>query len=489
MKTRVALGACGIAAATIVIGQLGAFAGKSDRGTKVTESAPAPMESGGLVGPDVITGVLPSYRRWVTGSTETAYSFGTTSCNIGDTVLLWEADPSHNHPVISQNMFRLHEGRFEHIGQAWLKHSFCALQQGECGSCGGGGGCQSVLHPGCSDPYSASRNGGQGGLGPKWQVNAHEGTFVLPWDQGEGTSGSYRRRVRVLNSDLDVDGAMFFIEGQYVANDDSAWANQNNNASYRRAIVQSNFDLSLQGSTVRESPGIQAWKDFQPTVTLVEVQVDEDGVPELPDPDAPAEIYEDGLFIVGYDVYDNEDGTYDYEYAVYNMNSHRSGQAFHVPVPAGVELTGIGFHDISYHSGDGFGGEDYDDEDWAVTVDDDGITWASGTGASANALRWGTLYNFRFTADAGPESATGSIDLYRADPDNPDFNTVTFDIDAPSGAPCPSDTDGNGTVDSADLVNLIAAWGTCEGCPEDVNGDGTVDSADLVQLLADWGPC
>jgi hypothetical protein len=54
---------------------------------------------------------------------------------------------------------------------------------------------------------------------------------------------------------------------------------------------------------------------------------------------------------------------------------------------------------------------------------------------------------------------------------------------------CPADIDGSGTVDTADLVDLLAAWGKCPDCPEDIDGNGTVDVADLVELLAAWGSC
>lgn len=49
----------------------------------------------------------------------------------------------------------------------------------------------------------------------------------------------------------------------------------------------------------------------------------------------------------------------------------------------------------------------------------------------------------------------------------------------------PADIDRNGTVDSADLSLLLAAWGNLGG-NEDVNGDGQVGSADLSILLARW---
>jgi T5SS/PEP-CTERM-associated repeat protein len=50
------------------------------------------------------------------------------------------------------------------------------------------------------------------------------------------------------------------------------------------------------------------------------------------------------------------------------------------------------------------------------------------------------------------------------------------------------DVNGDGVVDTADLLQLLGAWGACEGCPEDINGDGLVDTADLLILLGNWRP-
>jgi T5SS/PEP-CTERM-associated repeat protein len=48
------------------------------------------------------------------------------------------------------------------------------------------------------------------------------------------------------------------------------------------------------------------------------------------------------------------------------------------------------------------------------------------------------------------------------------------------------DINGDGVVDTADLLQLLAAWGECDGCPEDLDGDGSVNTADLLILLANW---
>jgi hypothetical protein len=56
--------------------------------------------------------------------------------------------------------------------------------------------------------------------------------------------------------------------------------------------------------------------------------------------------------------------------------------------------------------------------------------------------------------------------------------------------PCPPDFDESGSVDSADLLVLLSAWGPCPApCPPDLDGSGSVDSADLLILLSAWGAC
>jgi len=430
MKSPILLGVAGLSGAVIILGQMNVGAtpgqGVSDRQASVGNASGTIAEPDGG-SPDVIVGSLPSTVHWATNGTESSYSIATTSCNIGDANLDWIDTPSNKHPVIGQNMFRLKDGRFEQIGQSWLKHAFCALQQtlSGCGDCNGGGGCLSYLSPGCADPYSASRHGSQAGLGPKHIVNAHTGFFPINssfpyWPQGEGTSGSYRRRIRVQNVDLANPGALYFIEGQYVALDDAAARRNNNNASYRQVNVNSsNFDLTFAGGTQMMKAGIEAWKDNDPTVTLVTAIV-------------PFE----GKFVIGYKVTDNGNGTWDYEYAVYNMNSDRSGAKFIVPADNSVTVTNMGFHDVAYHSGDGIDEVNYDDTDWAAVRNSADMTWSTeshATNPNANALRWGTLYNYRFRADSGPVEVEASIDLFKpGTPDNVVFTVMGPETKGPS---------------------------------------------------------
>lgn len=51
---------------------------------------------------------------------------------------------------------------------------------------------------------------------------------------------------------------------------------------------------------------------------------------------------------------------------------------------------------------------------------------------------------------------------------------------------CP-DATGDGSVDVADLLAVLADWGPCPGCGADVDGSGVVDVADLLAVLAGWG--
>ncbi len=48
------------------------------------------------------------------------------------------------------------------------------------------------------------------------------------------------------------------------------------------------------------------------------------------------------------------------------------------------------------------------------------------------------------------------------------------------------DVDGNGEVNTTDLLAVIGAWGACNDCLEDLDGDGVVGVSDVLQVIADW---
>jgi hypothetical protein len=53
---------------------------------------------------------------------------------------------------------------------------------------------------------------------------------------------------------------------------------------------------------------------------------------------------------------------------------------------------------------------------------------------------------------------------------------------------CPSDINGNGTVDVNDVLVIVAQWATT-GPQGDINQDGVVDVSDLLMSLDTFGPC
>ena len=382
--------------------------------------------------PDVIVGDLHQVASFGTDADAEiyAYAVGTVSCNVGDEVLDWYAS-TVEHPVIGQNMFRLKDGRFSMIGRSWLKHGFTALQQDLCEPCTANP-TGDQLGVGCSDPYSASLNGAQDGLENRSEVNASSGEFLYPPDLDPAIDDVIGRRLQVPVADIDPlenDGALYFVEGQYVALDDAEAGNQDNNASWREITVDddTDFTIAVTGETVREEPAIYAWEESDDNVTLLSDDLDGDGV-----------IY------VAYTVTDNLDGTWSYEYAVQNLNSHRSVRSFSIPMPASVEVTEIGFHAPLWHSG-----EPYSNDAWTWENEGGTLTWECPTEAedeNANALRWGSLYNFYFVADAAPESATLTLEHFRTGIPA----TRTFDVEAP---------------ESTETVSEFAASPTTGGAP------------------------
>jgi formylglycine-generating enzyme required for sulfatase activity len=54
---------------------------------------------------------------------------------------------------------------------------------------------------------------------------------------------------------------------------------------------------------------------------------------------------------------------------------------------------------------------------------------------------------------------------------------------------CPGDATNDGQVNSVDIAQVLADWGTCSSCLGDVNDDGQVNASDLAEVLAGWGPC
>jgi cysteine-rich repeat protein len=395
----------------------------------------------GHAGADVIVQGLTGVTNYTSSGGIEAFAVGTNSCNIGDTPLKWVAS-NNQHPVIGQSMFRLKNGRYEQIGISWLKHGFEALADDLCGCNCQDPGTGSLLGVGCTDPYTSGLNGDQPRLGPHFEVNPHTGFYVYP-HTAQGQSGnSIYKRLQVPISELDPaqnGGGTYFVEGLYVTADDAAANNQDNNASYRQVAISgsgSAWSGSVTGmpTTQLEQPGIRAWADTDPGVTETDVRI-------------PGE----GLVLLAAKATDLGGGWYHYEYAIENLNSDRAVGAVSVPLDPATTTSNVGFHDVAYHSG-----EPFDGTDWANAVGGGEIRWSTtpyATNVNANALRFGTLYNFRFDANRPPAATLIRLEMFK--PGTPGH------VLAATIGPDPGvlDCNSNGVDDLADI-----SGGTSSDC-------------------------
>ncbi len=427
---------------------------------------PCETTAGGT--PDIIVvgiggNFITSYTEYGVVDGIAAFSSGTTACNMGAAEAEWMNEGSgpnttNSHPLIAQNMYRLSpDGRqFEMIGMSWLKHGFCALNE-FCNSCQATD-C-STLGIGCADTYTANRNGTTA-LGPRRDVNplgvdldgTGAGTHTHPYAHPAGDD-IIRGKLQVHTADLDQPGAVYFVEIHYVTHDEPL-ALRGNNLSWVQVQMPSapsyTDHIVNVGPEAQEQSALHAWQASDTGVVVTPVY-DADG----------------GLFEVAYRVTPNPpDGsgifTWHYEYAVHNMHSHRAARSFRVAVPADVTLSNVGFHDVDYHSGDGLpvdGGINFDGTNWAATLANGFSEWQMDFGSNsdnANALRWGTTYNFRFDADTPPTEAPAELVHFRNAAGTPPANDVlALAVLGPSSA----------LPGCGDLICDLGE--NCETCPSD----------------------
>ncbi|MCA9310891.1 MAG: hypothetical protein KDA21_06775, partial [Phycisphaerales bacterium] len=185
---------------------------------------------------------------------------------------------------------------------------------------------------------------------------------------------------------------------------------------------------------------------------------------------------------------DNGDGTWHYEFVLFNIDMDRMVDSFTLPIPSGVTVSNVGFH-APEHWDDPVayvGGPAIDNAAWSFSDDGSSITWSTST----NPLRWGTMYNFWFDASAEPGVVTASLGQYK--PGTP--TDLTGDTLGPltptTPTGCEGDADGNNTIDFDDLNVILGNWGT-SGPAGDVypfpGGDGQVNFDDLNLVLGNWG--
>jgi hypothetical protein len=327
--------------------------------------------------------------------------------------------PNTDHPVVSQNLYRMSGGanndeRFEQIGQSWVKHTFGADQGNACNL-----GCTpaadfTTLGTGCSDPYDASENATFNLLGSRAWINPFTGAFPANARSHTGhTHNGTSHRILVEVKDLDTTmnpGASYYAEVQYDTPQEYAWCqthpgqcNMYNNASYRRYSVTgtTSFTFAPVGSTVRMAPATNAWTGA--TSATIE-----------PAPGI------DGRAFICYKVTNPSAGIWHYEYAIHNQNLDRSIQSFSVPLGCGITVSNPGFHAPPNHPGfpnDGTVGDaGFSNAAWTTDQSESALTWSSETFAqnqNANAIRFGTLYNVRFDSNRPPQVVNATVGFFK----------------------------------------------------------------------------
>ena len=378
---------------------------------------------GTVPGPDVIIGELIGLVQSETGAVggRVGLALGTDACNQGTVDVDWFALSSNDHPFIPQNVYRMsggddHTQRFEQIGQSWGKHAFTAASSNTCGfGCNGVSGTH--LGSGCSDAYGPGLNGSQTGIGSRAWVNPFTGVFngSTANNHNNHTHDVTSHRILVDVNDFNTlfyPGATYFAEAQYIVPHEYAWCqshpgqcNMYNNVSYRQYTVSGSdqpFTFSTSTPTIRQQPAIKAWTG----ATVNQFQ---------PDP------ANDGIGFVGYKISNPSPGVWHYEYAVYNENLDRGIQSFTVPLGCGITLSNLGSHAPPQHpafANDGTpNSAGYSNAPWAVTQTSNAVTWNSETFAqnqNANAIRYGTLYNFRFDANRAPQAVNATIGYFKS---------------------------------------------------------------------------
>jgi hypothetical protein len=370
-------------------------------------------------GPDIIVGDMSGLSQFGSSGTQIGLAIATTSCNMGDQEIHFFQLPNTDHPVVSQNLYRMSGGannndRFEQIGQSWVKHTFGANQDNDCGF-----GCTpaasfTTLGAGCSDPYDAAENATYSLLGSRAWVNPFTGAFPSTAQRHTGHSHTgTSHRILVEANDLNTTmnpGASYYAEVQYDTPHEYAWChthagecNMYNNASYRRSTVNGTtvFTFTPVGATVRMTPATNAWTG----ATSVTIE---------PEPGV------DGRAFICYKVTNPSAGVWHYEYAIHNQNLDRAIQSFSVPLGCGVTVSNVGFHAPPVHPGFAFdgtvGNTGFSNIAWTSSQTSGALSWSSETFAqnqNANAIRFGTLYNFRFDSNRPPQAGNATIGFFK----------------------------------------------------------------------------
>ncbi|MCA9756441.1 MAG: T9SS type A sorting domain-containing protein [Candidatus Eisenbacteria bacterium] len=348
--------------------------------------------SAGWAAPDIgfgsIEGLGVVAREGTYPDGASALSMMTTACNVGAENISWLAPMSEDHPAVVMQLYRMSDGRFEQVGISAARHEYFALSNSECGTCQ----VQSngtFLGAGCSTTSGVGINADRNLLGPRGEIDPYSGAWTCSGSLFAGGQsdcvarphdgdGPLDRRLVVTDADLDVPGASFVYEAYWVTAGDADRRNSVGSRSANVIRVGSNFIVSdVNDEAV--GAALERWGGTQTWVSL------------------PG----DGELLLASKSWDLGGGLYQYEYALFNLDSARKVGAVRIPVGSST-VSDIGFHDPDSDPA----------TDWVSGVSGGEISWSTDSfdvDPEAPALSYGLLYNFRFVSDQPPAEGTATL--------------------------------------------------------------------------------
>ncbi len=438
----------------------------------------APADAAGP-GPDLIIGDINAVANFTsTGAVDgkRAYAFGIAFCNLGSQPADW-TNNSPNHPVATQNLYRIASGRIDHVGMSWVHHEFFPLQQNLCSACTPATG--SFLGVGCSTVTTSGITGSQSFLASRSEINAATGAITVPSPTAGTTGNAIFKRLQIAESDLSTPNALYFAEVAAVHLGDAASGNNANNSSFRRVLVsQPTFNLTFSDATQRAATILDAWRAHA------------NGANQ-PDPFiriTPVDITGDGRIYFASRAHQVSATTWQYTYAIYNATSDLGAASIIVRHPVSALPMNPTFNAPAHHSG-----EPYSNTPWLFQTTPAAVAWSTETFAAnpnANAVRWSSLYTFSFQMDTPP--VFSSIQVYPFKPGGPSApGVLTPEAIVPGPPACAGDANGDNLVNFADLNHILSNFGQSGvALPGDVNADQTVNFADLNLALSNFAlPC
>lgn len=397
---------------------------------------------------------------------EIGVAFQNQLCNPGTIPVEWRSPGGSvgqtiqaDHPKFGFLVAREVGGRLVQISDwSYCKHAFLSLNSSSVSPCLGGcvqppnGGAQ--LGVKCSDIYSSSNNGSRTYLGPPEEINPWLGSWPNVgnyFDIGDPAQAGYplaadgvrslnttgfdavKNRVTIREADIQGGVATGLYFQIHVIHEGERVENRGNN------IMSRPFTLAWSGTswsttttgTASYGTILSRW----PGATITYGSNGSTGTGAVTDAD--------GRFAVAVKVSGPVNGFWHYEYAVHNIDNHRGGATFRLPMPAGARVQNIGFRDIDTNTLN----------DWTSSVAGGQLTWSAPV---TNPHNWNTLYNFWFDSDVAPGAGNATIDEARI---GPGALTVTVPTTVPSAQPALYLGAGCGTPTSDLAINSLPAAG------------------------------